>query len=551
MAAIAMHLLQGPAAIDTLRQLEGQHMLGMALEPRAKNGGTLELMALGNAAAAFVVDVRRTPELGPYLAASTVVAAWDAKTAHRACLKAFGTGPARWACAKLSAQLLAGGQDAPCDRATVAATYDVTLPRMLDSLAALGADAQSVTQVLAHQSKALQQACMQRVSKLESRAVAAIAEMEMRGMPFDAQAWQSVTRTTLEQYQEVRAAILGHLGLSPDTNLDHDAALLRALRGCGLQVQDAKRSTLQTLPAPMGPWLRSFKTLGKRVHAYGAGYLEHLGTTGRLHPTFEQIGASTGRMACHSPNLQAMVKGTAHRACFRPSADRRLVVADYAACELRILAQLSHDPVFVEAFAHNQDVHARVASSIFHEPVSKTHKPHLRHIAKTVSFGLVYGMGAPGLARTLKITTPAAHDLMDRFFSTFPRIRGALQTLSATSQQRGWAQTRTGRRLYLNAPPYTDDSGLAARVGKNMPIQGTNADIIKLALGELRQNLVPYPDTYVVNCIHDEIVVECPARAADAVQEVVSATMIAVGRPLMPDVPLAVEARVLAHWGAD
>jgi DNA polymerase I len=142
-----------------------------------------------------------------------------------------------------------------------------------------------------------------------------------------------------------------------------------------------RRRTLATLPPPIGPLLTAYRGLAKLVSAYGLGFLEHVGADGRMHPTFEQIGASTGRMACYEPNLQAMTRDSGRRSCFRAGPGRILVVADYAACELRILADMSDDPVFVAAFERNEDLHSKVASTIFNQTVSKTENASLRQVA--------------------------------------------------------------------------------------------------------------------------------------------------------------------------
>ncbi|MBC7794689.1 MAG: DNA polymerase I, partial [Clostridia bacterium] len=250
----------------------------------------------------------------------------------------------------------------------------------------------------------------------------------------------------------------------------------------------------------------------------------------------------------HSPNLQSMVKDGPHRSCFRARSGRLLVTADYAACELRIIAELSGDPVFAEAFARGDDLHARVASAVFGKPVSKTENPELRQRAKAVNFGLAYGMGAQGLARNIDVQVDEARRILDRYFKSFPRIRSFLERSAAEGLARGFARTIAGRRLYLS-PDTLETRGSAERIAKNMPIQGTNADITKIALARVHADLQAFPSAGLVNVVHDELVVECDVNDATAVAELVRAGMIAAGRQLLRTIPVEVDIAVGEIWG--
>ena len=552
-----MQILSGAAGLAAAQSLSAASpggLIAACANPAALGGGALELLALATAEQAVIVDAQRTP-LGPWLVQVGRLAAHPAKALHRALLRAFGQGPARWGCVQLSEQVLLSGRDAPLDLASIAARHQVQAPPAIeDGLAAMAQHAQCLAQLVQRQGQALNQAGLQAVSRLEAAAVAPIAEMEQRGMPFDAARWTRLAHTHASEQVALRQQILLHLGQRGDRdlfgaaalNLDSDQELLTVLRALDYKVPNARRRTLAALPAPLGPWLERYRTLTKLASAYGTAFLDKVGSDGRLHPTFEQIGASTGRMACHSPNLQAMVKGTEHRACFRASGDRQLVVADYAACELRILAEMSGDPVFLEAFARGDDVHARVASSIFGKPVSKHQNVELRQVAKAVNFGLAYGMGPAGLARTLQMELEPARRLLQQYFRTFPRIRSFLENTARQALQRGYAQTLAGRRMDLSS--LQNDPRAAERVAKNMPIQGTNADIIKIALARLRQALTAHPNSWVVNCVHDELVVECPAAVANAVAHTVQHEMVAAGAALLKTVPVTVDVQITAVW---
>ena len=550
-----MELLRGQAAIQAVTQLtQNQPLVAVAVNPAARRGAALEVMALASPQQAVVVDVVGTPQLATLLARDQPLAAYDAKRLHRSFWRRWQQGPARWACALIAEQLLLGGRDGSLEVSALAARHTLPVPPPEDGgIDALAAHATALLALVDKQGTLLKSLGMAHVSRIEAGAVACLAEMEHHGMPFDADAWVALAQQTdkdrLAVRQELEALFTAggrDLFGGSRLNLDSDADLLQGLRAQGLTVANARRRTLGELPAPWGPTLVRYRTLSKLVSTYGQSFLEHVGPDGRVHPTFTQIGASTGRMACSSPNLQAMVRGSAHRACFHTQPERVLVTGDYAACELRILAEMSGDPVFADAFARGEDVHATVAQTMFGQPVSKTVNPHLRQRAKSVNFGLCYGMGAQGLAQTINCSQPEAAQLLSQYFRTFPRIREFLEGTARHALTRGYAQTLTGRRFYLSSLGEAARSPQAERIAKNMPIQGTNADITKLALALLRRHLPA--QAWVVNCVHDEIVVECLANQAPEVEAIVREQMIASGKTILPTIGLAADIAVSTVW---
>jgi|TARA_B100001964_G_scaffold98115_1_gene109686 DNA polymerase-1 len=225
-----------------------------------------------------------------------------------------------------------------------------------------------------------------------------------------------------------------------------------------------------------------------------------------------------------------------------------MVIGDYATCELRILAEMSRDPVFLEAFDRGEDLHARVASSLFGKPVSKTQNSDLRHRAKAVNFGLVYGMGAGGLAHTLNLPTDQARRLLDQYFRTFPRIRAFLEESAQQAIERGFAKTLAGRRLYLSPGHDEASRAQAERIAKNMPIQGTSADITKAALGRVWNKLRPIEGAHLINTVHDEVVIECDTGDQEEVSHILTSEMKAAAEPFLPNVPMEVDAETSTVW---
>jgi DNA polymerase-1 len=289
----------------------------------------------------------------------------------------------------------------------------------------------------------------------------------------------------------------------------------------------------------------------KIASTYGESFLQHVHPkSGRFHPDFKAIGATTGRSACSDPNLQNIPRGSHFRACFRAPPGRKMITADYSGAELRILAQASKDPVFVRTFGEGGDLHSIVATQIFGVRVSKHENAQLRERAKQINFGLAYGMGAGGLAHQLGTSIDEAQRLLDRYFSALPAVRRYLDASAQLALGRGWAETLAGRRFWLvDMNRKREDDGSKRRVAMNMPIQGTNADMIKLAMGRICRVFAERRlDAELVNMIHDELVVEANEAVAEAVRGVVVSEMVAAGAEFIRAVPVEVEAKIDDAW---
>jgi len=552
-----MDLLRGePALRAGAALMAGASVPVLAPDPRARQSHRLQVLAIADSEHAVLIDAQGTPGLATLFESDLPCGAYDAKEVQRALLATCGTGPRRWACVRLSEQLLQGGRDGSLELEAIAKRHGApTPPSGAAGFAELGNLACAVARLIAEQVPLIRRDGLTWASRIEAAAVSPIAAMEHDGMPFDRARWLALHRDSEAERDTLRQTLLSLLGGTdkdllgaPAMRLDHDPELKAALARLGHEVSDLRRQTLELLPAPLGPKLARYRELGKLVSAYGEAFLAHVAGDDRLHPTFEQIGASTGRLSCHAPNLQSIVKDAPHRECFRALPARRLVIGDYATCELRILAEMSGDPVFADAFARNEDLHAQVASRVFGKPVSKTENPELRERAKAVNFGLCYGMGAAGLARAVGTNQKQAEELLARYFKTFPLIRGFLERSAEEALGRGHAATLTGRRLYLDAGQDRSSRAQAERIAKNMPIQGTSADITKIALARLHTALRALGGARLCNTVHDEIVVECEATDAEAVAVVLEREMRRAGEEVLKHVPVKVDVAVSQHW---
>ncbi|MGH2765794.1 MAG: DNA polymerase I [Actinomycetota bacterium] len=244
---------------------------------------------------------------------------------------------------------------------------------------------------------------------------------------------------------------------------------------------------------------------------------------GRLHTTFNQVGAATGRLSSLNPNLQNIpVRGETGRGirkAFVASPGHILIVADYSQIELRVLAHLSGDEALAEAFATDTDIHAATAGKVFGLPPEQVDS-ELRRRAKVVNYGLAYGMNAYGLAQRLGIPPDEAQEFIDAYFAGFPKIRDFLDRQVAFAAAEGFTATILGRRRYLPElqSPNPRIRDLGRRMALNAPIQGSAADIMKLAMIRVDGAMETLPATMVLT-VHDELVFEAREAAADEVAE--------------------------------
>ena len=275
--------------------------------------------------------------------------------------------------------------------------------------------------------------------------------------------------------------------------------------------------------------------------------------TGRIHTTFNQLVAATGRLNSENPNLQNIPirtdKGREIRRAFvAPGAGQVLLAADYSQIELRIMAHVTGDPGLVEAFAGGVDVHAATSAKVFGVPLAQV-TAEMRRQAKMINFGLMYGMSAFGLAQRLNIARGEARAIIDRYFEQFPKIRQYMGDTVLFARDHGYVRTLRGRRRYLRDIRSRNHAARAAaeRVAINAPIQGSAADMIKLAMlridRELRRRGL---DARMILQVHDELVFEVARAALEPVRELVTAAMrdaLDLGR-----VPVVVDVGVGADW---
>lgn len=297
--------------------------------------------------------------------------------------------------------------------------------------------------------------------------------------------------------------------------------------------------------------ITEYRSFAKLKSTYVDALPALVGADGRLHTEFNQAVAATGRLSSSNPNLQNIPVRTARgkeiRKAFAAPAGHLLLSADYSQVELRILAHFSGDPALVGAFRAGEDVHRRTAAEIFHvAPEAVT--PQQRAVGKTINFGVIYGMGATRLARDLGITRRDADRYIAAYFERYGAVKSYFDGLVSSAEQLGYTTTLFGRRRAI--PELTSGRqhlrAFGERTAINTPIQGTAADIIKLAMLEVQQRIddEAWPAAMVLQ-VHDELIFEVQQNAADAFGALVARTMREV---VQMEVPLVVDLNFGATW---
>ncbi len=278
---------------------------------------------------------------------------------------------------------------------------------------------------------------------------------------------------------------------------------------------------------PIPEMLLQFRELEKLNSTYVKVFPTLVAEDGRLHTHFRPANAATGRLSSDHPNLQNIPvrtdNGRRLRKGFVAAKDRILLAADYSQVELRILAHFSEDPVMLEAFAQNKDIHKQTAAEVFEVPIDKVTKEQ-RNSAKAINFGLMYGQTGFGLSNTLKISQNDARDYIKLYFQRFGRVKGYLDSLKEFAETHGYAETLFGRKRFL--PDIKSQNrqvkAMAERIAINSPIQGTAADIIKLAMINLQRALLDKKfQAKLILQVHDELILELPPEEESAISELV------------------------------
>jgi DNA polymerase-1 len=393
---------------------------------------------------------------------------------------------------------------------------------------------------------------------IENPLVLVLAKMEHVGIGVDVEELRALGKRLSDEVQALQAQLREVAGRD-DLNLNSPKQLREILydeRGLspGKKTKTGYSTDAATLEKIKDQWpeflepLMRYREVEKLRSTYGEGLLAEVAADGRIHATFNQTVARTGRLSSDQPNLHNIPvrtdEGRQFRKAFVPAPGTELLVADYNQIELRCIAHLAKDPGLIEAFTSGQDIHNATAARVFGvEPTAVTVEQ--RSKAKMVSYGLAYGMEAYGLGQRLNIPTEEAAVILDAYFVAFPNVKAYMDRTVIEARERGYTETLFGRRRPI--PELMNSNFRVRQAGErqamNAGIQGLAADIFKVALVHIDEALVAGEyDSRVVLQVHDEVIVEVPDDEHDVVGDLVVGLM---GDAADLDVPLEVN----VSWG--
>lgn len=399
------------------------------------------------------------------------------------------------------------------------------------------------------------------LEQIELPLIGVLADMEWRGIRIDCDGLRDLSRRFTAELQEIERSIFEAAGTDFNVNSTHQ---LRQILFERLQLPVLKRT--KTGPSTDAGVLTQLAEMGfdvprllldhRELSKLKSTYVDVLPDsvdpdTARVHTTFNQAGAATGRLSSSDPNLQNIPvrtpRGELIRRCFVPQDGCSFVVADYSQIELRVLAHLSQDEAFIEAFRHGGDIHRQTAAIIFDIALDAV-TSEMRARAKTINFATIYGQGPFSLARQLGISQEEAKEFIKLYFTRFAGVRRFLDETVERARRVGYVETLFGRRRYI--PELRDANynvrAFGERTAMNSPIQGSAADLIKIAMINLARAIrADHLKSAMLLQVHDELVIEAPYEEVEMIAEVVRREMQGVGQL---SVPLVADVGIGANW---
>jgi len=439
-----------------------------------------------------------------------------------------------------------------------------TLQITKDILEYASLDVQVLPLIYEIQSKRILSEGLSKIAKLEFDLVKVIAEMELRGINLDVHNWNRIIRECLKRKAAILKKIQGLLSKTNyssnlfgevSINLNSTQHLKQLFKHFGIEIESTQDEVIAQIDHPLAAFIREYRKYEKQLNSFGENVIQCIhNETGRLHPTFQQIGADTGRFSCNKPNLQQIPAIEEYRKCFSAPKGRKIVTCDYSQQELRILASLSGDPKFIKMYKDNLDLHSATASMMFNIPIEKVEKENHRKVAKTINFGLAYGQGPKALGASIGVDETKAKEMIKKYFEQFGNIKQWLENAAKDAQEKGYSRTLLGRKRYYEIPNKLDREhfqkmGAIGRKGKNTPIQGSAVDMMKIALIRIDKELKKKKlDAFIINTVHDEIVLETSEKDAQMAAIIVEKSMVQAGEAIAPDVPIIAEAHIGKYW---
>lgn len=412
---------------------------------------------------------------------------------------------------------------------------------------------------------------LERVVELENKAVLPTGDIELNGIYIDRAKWIGLAEHAYEERELaaneldkffipiVDKDLLGHANINYNSPQQLSSALSKITK---TKINSTKEEHLKSIDHPAIKCLLAYREKQKQYSTYGSSFLNYVHSiTNRIHPDFLQVmGTDSGRYSCKDPNLQNLPARADYREPFCAQySHTRIVGADYSGMELRILAELSMDPAFLEIFDKGLDAHATVGSMLYDKPIRapQTLGPDdpgenwdLRRPAKSLNFGIPYGMGPKRFAAAAGIDYALAKKLIAKYWERFPRVKTFFdERVRYAIEHKCAISPLDGRLRWLTDMDLDDIKSRvhAENIAKNFPLQGGNASILKLALIKIREAIVD-KDISIINTIHDEILLEAHIDCAEEAKQILQTCMIDAAKHYMRRVPVIAEAYISNHW---
>ena len=384
---------------------------------------------------------------------------------------------------------------------------------------------------------------------IELPLIEVLADMEKNGIRVDAEELETIGDFLKEKISEVTEKIYDAAGEEFNINSPKQlgAVLFEKLKlPPGKKTKSGYSTNAEVLERlaqdyPIAEQVLEFRMLTKLNGTYVEGMLPLIDSEGKIHAHFQQTVTATGRLSCTEPNLQNIPVrqelGRMLRKVFTASDEEHILVgADYSQIELRIMAHLSEDPALIESFENGKDIHQSTAARVF-DVAPEDVTPLQRSRAKAVNFGVIYGISAFGLSSDLKISRKEAQQYIDDYFRKHPKVKEYMDRMVEECRENGFVTTMSGRRRKINeihASNYMTRQ-LGERLAMNTPVQGTAADIMKLAMTEAYRRLGrEIPEARVILQVHDELILDVPVSVKEQAMEVLKESMCGAAQLKVP-----------------
>lgn len=386
--------------------------------------------------------------------------------------------------------------------------------------------------------------------------------IDLSGFELDRQAWINLAEDQAEIVERIEENLgkkYGHMedktsgrGKNKITsqvfvpfNPASPAQVLEILKAKGLNVESTGDDEISPFAGDeFVDQILEYRHAAKKVSTYGISYLKYMEEDDRIYPSLNVIGTTTGRNSCRNPNLQQIPRAQEYRECFVAGYGRKLIIADYNAQEVRIFAHICGDESLIDIFNSGKDVYCEIALRAFHEVITKKENKERRNVVKALVLGLIFGLTPFGFARDNKMEVEDAEEMYNAFFEAFPKAKQWVDAQQAVNKK--ITRTILGRKSHLHPyNPKWENNAL------NNPMQGSGADMTKLAMKEFRKvtkNKMAEGMVGIVLPVHDEIVIWSAEIYAEEMLKTLETCMVKIAELIHPTVPGVVEAHICDNW---